>query len=266
MNVEISRRKFLRSLVAVGAVLPLPVSLADATPTQIDKVWDQLNKDPWFFEVGEAGAIVVADVAEPKINADIYDININYLKTTEQLIETVSEYEEIRAHFGSLLLEEIEELQTVIAESEDLHSHDDDDEEGSRESAKKHDADELLRLQNRLKSLEELEYDENWQEWVRLGGEREFPRFKVMLEDFLASDVDWLQMEIWPVYWSSQGQALSFFNGIDNDICKSLGVVIVEGEHPGSTYFGAELHSSIDDANKIAEGLGLPIRFRNQLV
>ena len=65
MTVEIFRRNFLRSLAAVGAVIPLPVSLAAATPAQLDKVWDQMIEAPWFFEVDESGAIGVAGVAEP---------------------------------------------------------------------------------------------------------------------------------------------------------------------------------------------------------
>ena len=40
-----------------------------------------------------------------------------------------------------------------------------------------------------------------------------------------------------------------------------LDIVIVEGETPGSSYFAAELHGDIDDANERAESLGLPIRF-----
>ena len=39
------------------------------------------------------------------------------------------------------------------------------------------------------------------------------------------------------------------------------GVVIVDGDRPGSNYIAAELKSSVEDANKAAERLGLPIRF-----
>jgi hypothetical protein len=45
------------------------------------------------------------------------------------------------------------------------------------------------------------------------------------------------------------------------DICEELGVVIVEGDRPGSTYFAAELRQSIPDANRAAARLGLPFRF-----
>jgi hypothetical protein len=41
----------------------------------------------------------------------------------------------------------------------------------------------------------------------------------------------------------------------------ALGVVIIEGEHPGSTYYAAELVRDIDDANRAAKAAGLPVRF-----
>ena len=37
--------------------------------------------------------------------------------------------------------------------------------------------------------------------------------------------------------------------------------VIVEGEHPGSTYYAAELRGDIDVANRAAEAAGLRVRF-----
>jgi hypothetical protein len=40
-----------------------------------------------------------------------------------------------------------------------------------------------------------------------------------------------------------------------------LGVDIVEGEHPGSTYYAAELRGDIDVANRAAEAAGLRVRF-----
>jgi hypothetical protein len=41
----------------------------------------------------------------------------------------------------------------------------------------------------------------------------------------------------------------------------ALGVVIIEGEHPGSSYFAAELRIPVEEANAIAEENGWTIRF-----
>lgn len=60
---------------------------------------------------------------------------------------------------------------------------------------------------------------------------------------------------------TGQGNALRFFR--DGDLNnKALGIVIVEGDRPGSSYFAAELRHSIEDANAAAIELHLPFRFR----
>lgn len=53
-----------------------------------------------------------------------------------------------------------------------------------------------------------------------------------------------------------------FFSNMDNADLRTLGVKVIEGEFPGSTYFEAELRIPIDEANARAETAGIPIRFR----
>ena len=45
------------------------------------------------------------------------------------------------------------------------------------------------------------------------------------------------------------------------DDLETLGVDVIEGEHPGSTYYAAELRGDIDEANRAAKKIGLPVRF-----
>lgn len=47
-------------------------------------------------------------------------------------------------------------------------------------------------------------------------------------------------------------------------ILKALGVVIVDGEYPGSTYSAAQLRKSVTEANDVAQLLELEIRFSQQ--
>jgi hypothetical protein len=54
---------------------------------------------------------------------------------------------------------------------------------------------------------------------------------------------------------------MEYFQSMDVGQRKSLGVRVVEGEHPGSTYYAAELHGDIDEANRTAEEAGIPVRF-----
>ena len=67
MSILLNRRKFLAGLAAVGASLALPVPLQEATTAQVNKAWNTLVQDPWFFEVNDVGSIVEADVAEPRL-------------------------------------------------------------------------------------------------------------------------------------------------------------------------------------------------------
>ena len=49
--------------------------------------------------------------------------------------------------------------------------------------------------------------------------------------------------------------------GMATDDLETLGVDVVEGEHPGSTYYAAELRGDIEEANRAAEAAGIPVRF-----
>jgi hypothetical protein len=51
------------------------------------------------------------------------------------------------------------------------------------------------------------------------------------------------------------------FRSMDSNSVDLLGVDIVEGEHPGSTYYAADLRGDIDVANRAAEAAGLRVRF-----
>lgn len=63
-------------------------------------------------------------------------------------------------------------------------------------------------------------------------------------------------------FYAQHGQsyALSFFQA-ESAYCAALNIAIIEGDCPGSSYFAAELRMPIDEANSLAEDLGLPIRF-----
>jgi hypothetical protein len=235
-----NRRQFLASLAALGAAIVLP---DNATSAQVDEVWEQVLKAPWYFEVSDAGTIVEPDGHEPKINSDVYDISLAHLKTPDDLITAVDRYDELRSQFQSLAADELAEVEWQL---------DDEDVTGAERRR-------LLALQAVI-----LDANDGWQDWVRLEGLPGLPRFKRLLKAWLAEDVNWDQMEFWPRGWSSQGKALQFFQQMDGDIVDDLGVVIVEGDHPGSTYYAAELRATIEDANDVAHRLGLPFRFREE--
>lgn len=57
-----------------------------------------------------------------------------------------------------------------------------------------------------------------------------------------------------------QSAAMRFWR--DGDLNpRDFGIVVVEGEHPGSSYYAAELRESIEYANEAAARLGAPVHF-----
>jgi hypothetical protein len=59
------------------------------------------------------------------------------------------------------------------------------------------------------------------------------------------------------------GAAKVFFDSLDFDTLDELGIKIVEGEYPGSTYYAAELLGDVEVAKVVAARLGVPVRFRS---
>lgn len=57
--------------------------------------------------------------------------------------------------------------------------------------------------------------------------------------------MNWMRQQWFPSVfdhcWSGQSASLGFFSDLGADVLKTLGVVIIEGEHPGSSHFAAEL-------------------------
>ncbi len=61
---------------------------------------------------------------------------------------------------------------------------------------------------------------------------------------------------------SAQGAATAWFDCLDYGDLHQLGIRIAEGDHPGSSYYAAELRGSVEAANAAARTLGLSCRFR----
>lgn len=103
---------------------------------------------------------------------------------------------------------------------------------------------------------------DGWKDLVQDTGVDGLPRFHGVIHRWLNEAVDWDKQECFPRNFGSQGKVLAFFEDTAADVAEELGIVIIEGDPPGSTYFGAELRNSIEDANATAVRLGLPFRFR----
>ncbi len=81
------------------------------------------------------------------------------------------------------------------------------------------------------------------------------------LTEFAVTEDGTLEMVHYEEAENPQEAALLFFRKMPPEALDKLGIEIVEGEHPGSSYFAAELRSEIDQANRSASNSGIRVRF-----
>ena len=118
MTFEINRRAFLQALIAAGASYTLPVK---ATKAQVDKVWAAAQANPWFFDVNDHGTLVDADIPEPKVWADVFDITTSESNDIESLIREIQSCPPLSSYMDRVLENEIESLEEEL--DEDGHSN-----------------------------------------------------------------------------------------------------------------------------------------------
>lgn len=61
---------------------------------------------------------------------------------------------------------------------------------------------------------------------------------------------------------NAQDAAFQHFSAVDSETLDLLNIEIVEGEHPGSTYYAAELRCDVEEANRISREHDLGYLFR----
>lgn len=101
----------------------------------------------------------------------------------------------------------------------------------------------------------------DWREWLSVGNADVIEEAIETINAWLDGEPSELDLEQADLYGSSgQGYALRFFQA-EPETTEAFGIKIIEGEHPGSSYYAAELHMDIAEANALAEAKGIPIRF-----
>ena len=222
-----NRRTFLKTLVALGASLPLPLDLLAATESEIDATWQRV-RDVWgLFEVDDYGTLSYANFEEPRSRFDAYGIDDASELDASDIARNPHLAYEAQCHYEALLQERVG--------GEDSHS-----------------ADEIAELA-----------ESGWEDWLESCIPEERVDLDHLLNDRLGESPDWSGYEGELLYTgaTAQGGAYQYFLQRDYDELDALGVVIIEGDHPGSSYFAAELRIPVEDANQIAEENGWTIRF-----
>lgn len=86
-------------------------------------------------------------------------------------------------------------------------------------------------------------------------------RLKAATVEWLRSPPDFGDAEYFVVEADGQAVAYNHFSRIGTEIRTRLCIVIVEGDHPGSSYYAAELRCGVDEANRVSGEHDLPYVF-----
>lgn len=217
-----NRREFLKSLVAIGWSTTLPgVSLAEAPEAVIDQVWSEAITNPMVFYVKPWGTISFGN-------------DEDYPSSRRSLFDLapVVNREDLFA-----LRNELRTFEYLL-ENEWLEHSEADGAFGFRAAS----------------------FDD-WKSWLKAAPDEVIgdvvDHANAWLEEF-PGETDW---EIANRRgYTNQGSALTFFRD-DFEFNDLFNIVIVEGDHPGSSYYAAELHMHVEDANQLAVEEGIPVRF-----
>lgn len=208
-----------------------------------------------ILDVDHNGTITDPTVPEPCTRADVFgSVSLRFTQSCEDLIGEIEQCEPLVWHFRQLGQEHALELSQRLRQV-------------GRGSARM-DGPQLSPTERLILRALRDDGDENegdgWQRWIEFSGDTHLEHFKSLVDDWLASDIDWAEEAYFDAGYSGQDVAKRILEDLPMRILKALGVVIVDGEHPGSTYTAAQLRKSVTEANDVAQLLELPIRFAQQ--
>lgn len=204
------------------------------------------------FEVLEGGTLRVAGFIDAETRADfyVYDFGPEWERSPADLAAAMDVCTPLAWEVQSLYGDARDELLGEIDEAE--YDEEPDDKR-------------IALLRERLAAMP-VEPEEGGKAWL-LPVDKEYFSSTVVerIRDWLASPPDWGSYEDDYLLdlgtGQGEGAAFAYFRSMDFNSLDTLGVVVVEGDHPGSTYYAAKLRCDIDEANKAAEAAGLPVRF-----
>jgi len=103
--------------------------------------------------------------------------------------------------------------------------------------------------------------DDGWLAWARTLPADRLAELEQTIDTWLKRPVDFGDLISRGIFLGPQGDALRFFQELGAADLDDLGVRLVYGDCPGSTYYAAELILAPGIASARAEAAGLPVRF-----
>jgi hypothetical protein len=202
--------------------------------------------EPTFYSVTAEGMIIVPDIAEPKTRADVFEqVDPRDVHVRRDLISLIKACPPLAKRFRRLSMAYLDKHSESTPFVVKVFTQ-----RGLRSGA-----------QQLIQGALRRDPEEGWQQWIDFSGDAALEGFLQSVRDWLDEDIDWNESEYFDVIWNGQAAALSYFEDLPYAILKALGVKIIDGDVPGSSYRAAELVKDIEEANQIAELLELDLRF-----
>lgn len=201
------------------------------------------------FEVSKEGKLSVEGFIEAEIRADFFeDATDGWEGSPSDLVYAMDSCRPLALGVYAIYSGYRDELQSEIDKAEN----------GSNPDRNKINA-----LKEQLASMPD-EPEGGAEEWLQqLDNEFFEANIVEQIRNWFSEPLDWVgEGDYIPESSTGQGAAMVYFR--DNmalDSLELLGVEVIEGECPGSSYYAAELRNDIDEANAAAETAGLPVRF-----
>lgn len=198
------------------------------------------------YSVTTEGVIVVPGMPEPKIRADVFEqVDLRGVHTRHELIALIKACQPLTQHFRQLSQAYLDRYGQAGAFVDSLLAK-----QRPRAGAQQL----ILRALRR-------DPDEGWRQWIDYSGDAALEGFLQHVRDWLDHEIVWSESDEFDTVWNGQAAALIVFEDLPKAILKALGVKIVDGDVPGSSYSAAELVRDIDEANRVAAMLELDFRF-----
>lgn len=207
------------------------------------------TKSITWFEVFDGCTLRMADHIEPQTRAEFYDhVSCFWSSSPEALAEAMGECQPLAWEVYQIYSDDRNEL---LAEMQ-----------ATRVKGNENDCSQLT-MEARLLAMPE-EPEEGVVDWLMSLTNKAFEdRVVPQINMWFKALPEWnFERDHLPMERTAQGAALQFIFDLSEDALERLGIVVVDGEHPGSSYFAAELRGDIDEANCVAESVGIPVRFR----
>ena len=219
-----NRRRFLQTLAALGASIVLPLDLSARLTDQtlpapedvIDRAWTFASRQWGLFEVDDYGTLSYANFEEPRTRREIYNA------------KTVADFnvQRIEAHWSLCVL-----IQDCFRESIESGAG--------------------LYLGMAQDIDDRVEND--WPQWIEQAIGPDRYAIDTQINAWLDDAPDWdAEGEYLYRTATAQGAAYQYFCSQPREDLEALGIRVIEGDCPGSSYFAAALQLSPEEANAIA--------------